>query len=237
MRLSPVFCRSGHICDVSVCVCMMLVLYNYIHIHLVINRYWPHCVGYDFIFYGVCVRVFVYVTMGPGHCIYITMGPAYLYASQWNLHVRIRVHVCVHVHVCVCVHVCVLGMCVYMCMCVDMCGTCVQYVRACVHTWLHIFYLWPPTRLCVCAHMCVWGSIARWPGHRPHNREVVGLIPSWTTFVLLFPWARNLLTLLQSTQLLIWGCGGLVSTREAAHPAITSMDTWEANVKLLSMSC
>ena len=33
-------------------------------------------------------------------------------------------------------------------------------------------------------------------------------------------------TLLQSTQLLKWGLGGLVPTGEAAHPAVTSMGTW-----------
>ena len=37
---------------------------------------------------------------------------------------------------------------------------------------------------------------------------------------------ETLLTLLQSTQLFKWGPGGLVSTGEAAHPAVTLMGTW-----------
>ena len=38
--------------------------------------------------------------------------------------------------------------------------------------------------------------------------------------------------LLQSTQLFKLEPGGLVSTGEAAHPAVTSMGTWETNAQL-----
>ena len=36
----------------------------------------------------------------------------------------------------------------------------------------------------------------------------------------------TLFTLFQSTQLFKWGPSGLVSTGEAAHPAVTSIGTW-----------
>ena len=53
-------------------------------------------------------------------------------------------------------------------------------------------------------------------------------MPNW--FCCCLPKQETLPTL-QSTQLFKWGPGDLVSTGEAAQPAVTSMGTWEGNVK------
>ena len=91
--------------------------------------------------------------------------------------------------------------------------------------------------LCVCEHACTHASIAKWSGHRPSNREVVGSIPSCGRLVL--PWPRNFIHICSSSPSCI--NEDLVLTREAAHPDVTSINghlviTGEANVKLLSMS-
>ena len=68
------------------------------------------------------------------------------------------------------------------------------------------------------------------------SKSFVGSIPSVPTLVLvLFPRSRIKLYSHCSS---LPSCinGNLVLAREAAHPAVTSMGTWEANVKLLSMS-
>ena len=49
---------------------------------------------------------------------------------------------------------------------------------------------------------------------------------------------ETLITLLQSSQLLKRGPGGLVPTEEAAHPAVTSMGTWcKLGKQMLNRSC
>ena len=65
----------------------------------------------------------------------------------------------------------------------------------------------------------MWGSIAKWLGHLLGDREVPGSIPGYAAFGVVVSVSKKLFTLLQSTQLFKWGPGGLVSTREAAHPA------------------
>ena len=59
---------------------------------------------------------------------------------------------------------------------------------------------------------------------------------TWSKLVLLFP-LETLLTLLQSTQLLKWEPGSLVSTGEAAHPAVTSMGSWYKLGKQMPIVC
>ena len=58
-----------------------------------------------------------------------------------------------------------------------------------------------------------------------------GSIPGYATLVA-FLEQGTLLRLLQSTQLLKWGPGGLVPTGEAAHPTVSSMDTWGSKFQL-----
>ena len=68
-------------------------------------------------------------------------------------------------------------------------------------------------RVCVCVRLVIKRFQVRFPAG-----------PLWCCCCFLEQ--ETLLTLLQSTQLLKWGPGGLVPTGEAAHPAVTSMGTW-----------
>ena len=80
-------------------------------------------------------------------------------------------------------------------------------------------------RVCVCVCMCVRTSIAKWSGHRPSNRKVVGLIPSCGHFsVVGVSLSKKLYSHCSSPLSCI--NGDLVLTREAVHPAVTSMSTW-----------
>jgi len=70
----------------------------------------------------------------------------------------------------------------------------------------------------------VWASIAKWLWYRSGNQEVPGSIPSQV--LLLFPLAKNFTHIALVYPDVEWGPGGLVSTGEATHPAVTSMGTW-----------
>ena len=62
-----------------------------------------------------------------------------------------------------------------------------MWMGACVHA-CECVRTRARARVCVCVCVCVWGSIAKWSGHRPANRKVAGSIPAQDTLVLLlFP--------------------------------------------------
>ena len=79
--------------------------------------------------------------------------------------------------------------------------------------------------MCVCVCVCEAASQVVRASALIERSQVRFLVePLWCCCCFLEQEA--LLTLLPSTQLFKWGPGGLVSTGEAAHPAVTSMGTW-----------
>ena len=73
--------------------------------------------------------------------------------------------------------------------------------------------------VCVCMHACVRERVTKWLEHQPGNQKVPGLMPDYTGLVL-FPYVRSFTHI---TPIYTWGPSCLVSTGEAAHPAVTSM--------------
>ena len=143
---------SSHICDVSVCVCLYDVGTVQIrtHIYLVINRYWPHCVGYDFwegsfIFYGMCMCFCVH--HNGTWALYIHHSGTCIFVCITMVHV----YVCMCMYVCTCVYLC---MCVYVCMCVHMCGTCVCTCM-CTYVSEYFFIFCECQTVTVVAHVCL----------------------------------------------------------------------------------
>ena len=79
--------------------------------------------------------------------------------------------------------------------------------------------------VCVCACVFVRASIAKWSGHRPSNQKVVGLVPGCGHLsVVGVSLSKKLYSHCSSLPSFI--NGDLALTREAVHPAVTSMGTW-----------
>ena len=78
--------------------------------------------------------------------------------------------------------------------------------------WISVVVMQVRVCVCVCVHIC--GSTAKWSGHWLSNQIVAGLIPAQDT----------------------WPCCFLKQETSLIMLSLMPLGTWEANVKLQSMS-
>ena len=112
---------------------------------------------------------------------------------------------CVYVCVCMCARVCV-----YLCICVCVC----MHIFVALSEWVCVVCV----RVCSVVCACVVSQLSQVVRAQPSNRKFVDSIPGVATLVfLLYLHCSSLPSCIDE---------GLVLSREAAYPVLTSMGTW-----------